>query len=136
MSEGLEDLLGLKQLELNYSIAVKGIDGECFNYSVYLGDSDIHSTYREISDLLTGHFNDNIENVYLGYIDITNEGDKINIFHDLGNTDGSNEPIHTVLKLLNRVNGITEVIINENVPSEDAMMDMMRKLMAQNGVII
>ena len=38
----------------------------------------------------------------------------VNNHHDLGNTDGSNGPIHGILCAIDKVSGIREVIINED----------------------
>jgi hypothetical protein len=52
----------------------------------------------------------------LGYIDVSKNDDKLNIYLDLGNTDYENQDtaIKGILKALNNIRGIKSVIVNED----------------------
>lgn len=53
--------------------------------------------------------------IYLGYIVISSESEKVEIYHDLGGIDREYEQvaISGILKSLNNVDGIAHVVINE-----------------------
>ena len=113
---GLDEVLGLTQLDLNYTAHAEGIEGECFNYNVYFTDGTankekvdtvinaVHDFYFKLTD-----------NDYTGYLDVSSENDKVSIYLDLGNVEPKNENkvIHGILLALNSVQGIKKVIINE-----------------------
>jgi hypothetical protein len=52
----------------------------------------------------------------LGYIDVSKNDDKLNIYLDLGNTDYKYQDtaIKGILKALNNIQGIKSVIVNED----------------------
>ena len=93
-----------------------GIDGECFNYSVYLNDEVTDEKFKEIKDLVTRFIEEkNAKDIYLGYVDVTKENDRICIYLDIGGVDPQFEDasVQGILATLNKVSGIKKVIINE-----------------------
>ena len=129
------EMLEIGKLDLYYPVKIRGLEGECFMYSIYFENADINVMYDELQDAVTKFSDAHGEDDYQGYISITNAGDKVTIYHDIGSTDGSNGPIHGMLKTFNSIKGIKNVIINEDyVPmSEDEMMERMLEIMRQNG---
>lgn len=114
---GMDDILGLEELGLNYETSLEGLDGECFNYGVYFDGCSAESKLDEVSAAVTkAEESFDAPDPYIGYIDVTVEGEKINIFHDLGNVDpeSCDAAIHAVLLSLNDVSGIKHVAINED----------------------
>lgn len=99
-----------------WRMAKERFDGECFYYSVYLEDELTDEKFEEI-DKTIGEFIEsyNAQEIYLGYLDVTNAGDKVSIYLDLGNVnpDNENAAIQGILKALNKVTGIKSVIVNE-----------------------
>lgn len=135
MEEEYYEMLEIGKLDLYYPVKIRGLEGECFMYSIYFENADINVMYDELQDAVTKFTDAHGEDDYQGYISITNAGDKVTIYHDLGSTDGFNGPIHGMLKTFNSIKGIKNVIINEDyVPmSEDEMMERMLEIMRQNG---
>lgn len=125
MGFDLTKSMGLDKLGLYYSIKADGIEGECFNYSVYL-DSDVtEEKCREIGSAIGEFFAPYDEKeIYTGYLDISKEDDKIEIYLDLGNVKPQyeNVSINGILLALNNVSGIKSVVINEgaecDIPDE------------------
>ncbi|MBQ8950969.1 MAG: hypothetical protein IJ167_01250 [Lachnospiraceae bacterium] len=110
------EILGIDQLNLYFDISVDGFDGECFSYSVYFEGvtaeerlADIQAAMDSAIEAFGG------EDHYMGYIDVTVEGDKVFVYHDLGGVEPeeNNAAIHAALKALNDVKGIKNVVINE-----------------------
>lgn len=110
--------MGLDKLGLYYSIKVDSIEGECFNYSVYLDGDVTKEKYKEICNAVHDFrkpYGD--KDIYMGYLDISKEDDKIEIYLDLGNVapNYENTSINGILQALNNVSGIKSVIINEGL---------------------
>lgn len=128
-------LLEIGKLNLKYPVTVNGLDGECFTYSIYFENADITSKYAQIDEAVEKFAEENGEDDYPGYLDVSNGGNKVVIYQDLGNTDGSNRPIHGLLKVIDSVSGVKKVIINEDITpmSEDDMMQKMLEIMRMNG---
>lgn len=121
MKYNLESMMGLDQLELYYEVNMAGIDGENFYYSVYFIDNPTDEKFEEtkkaIAEFLMIY---DEKDVYLGYMDVSKENDKISIYLDLGNTkpEYQNTAINGILEALNNVQGIRSVIINESCDFE------------------
>lgn len=117
----LESMMGLDQLGLHYEVHMAGIEGENFYYSVYfednLTDKKFEETKKAIAEFLIIY---DEKDIYLGYIDVSKEDDKIAIYLDLGNTkpEYQNTAINGILKALNNVPGVQSVIINESCDFE------------------
>ncbi|MDE5855009.1 MAG: hypothetical protein K2H19_08120 [Ruminococcus sp.] len=125
MNFDLTKSMGLDKLGLYYSIKVDGLEGECFDYSVYLDGDVTEEKYKEIIkavDDFRKPYSD--KEIYMGYLDIYAYDDKIFIYLDLGNVDPQYEDvsINGILLALNNVSGIKSVIINEgaecDIPDE------------------
>jgi hypothetical protein len=117
MENELDSMMGFDELGLYYEVHMVGIDGENFNYSVYLEENLADEKLTEINNAITGFlapYND--KGIYLGYIDVSKNDDKINIYLDLGNTDYEYQDtaIKGILKALNNIQGIKSVIVNED----------------------
>ena len=112
----LDDFLGITRLGLSYPTHTEGIEGECFNYSVYFTDDtageEKAATVRNVVESFDLGLKDDD---YAGYLSISADNDKVSIYLDLGNVQSGNENkvIHGILLALNNVQGIKSVIINE-----------------------
>lgn len=113
LEKEMMEMLGLNELNLNYQIHINGFDGECFMYSVYFEKEVTEEAYNSINQAVSDFVDEHGDDDDQGYISITNHGDKLSIYHDLGNTDGSNGPIHGILNAIDSVAGVKMVIINE-----------------------
>lgn len=108
------DLFGISALGLHYEAQLAGIDGECFQYSVYFeGAPDEEAVSAAICAWLQPY---EAQEIYMGYLSITKEDDKVCIYLDLGNVapEHQNPAIQGILKALDGVAGIRSVIINED----------------------
>lgn len=116
MEYELDGMMGFDELGLYYEAHMAGIDGECLLYSVYFEDNLTDEKFTE-TDNAIGEFviSYSEQDVYLGYIDVTKLDDKVNIYLDLGNVEpeDSDTAIKGILKALNNVTGIKQVIVNE-----------------------
>ncbi len=118
MEDELNSMIELDKLNLYYEVHMVGLDGECFNYSIYfkdeLNDEKVEKVAKAIEEF-ENQYNDD-EDSYIGYIDVSKEGNKVNIFLDLGNVSPNYEniSIQGILKAINNVPGIKQVIINED----------------------
>jgi hypothetical protein len=112
----LDDVLGITRLGLSYPTHTEGIEGECFNYSVYFTDDtageEKAATVRNVVESFDFGLKDDD---YAGYLSISADKDKVTIYLDLGNVQPGNENkvIHGILLALNNVQDIKSVIINE-----------------------
>lgn len=116
MEYELDGMMGFDELGLYYEAHIAGIDGECFLYSVYFEDGITDGKFEETDNAIGEFIRPYSEqDVYLGYIDVSKLDDKINIYLDLGNVDpeDSDTAIKGILKALNNVTGIKQVIVNE-----------------------
>lgn len=125
MEYRFDDMMKFEKLGLYYEAHMAGLDGECFYYSIYfengLTDEKFEETDKAIDEFLKPY---NEKEIYLGYIDISKDDDKIFIYLDLGNVNPDDEEtaINGILKALNNVSGIKLVIVNEgcecDIPDE------------------
>jgi hypothetical protein len=116
MEYNLDKMMGLDRLGLYYKTHMVGIDGENFSYSIYLEDNNIYDKFIEISKAITEFIHPYDEkDIYMGYIDVTKDDDKVNIYLDLGNVEPQYQDvaIKGILKAIDSVPGIESVIINE-----------------------
>ncbi len=118
MEDELNSMIELDKLNLYYEVHMVGLDGECFTYSIYfkdeINDEKVEKVAKAIEEF-ENQYNDD-EDSYIGYIDVSKEGNKVNIFLDLGNVSPNYEniSIQGILKAINNVPGIKQVIINED----------------------
>jgi hypothetical protein len=116
MEYELDSMMGFDKLGLYYEVHMAGIDGENFSYNVYFEgnptDENLTEAINAITEFLTPY---NDKDIYLGYIDVLKEEDKLFVYLDLGNTDPeySEVAIKGILQALNNVQGIKSVIVNE-----------------------
>lgn len=111
----LDEALGLTKLDLSYIAHAEGIEGECFNYSVYFTDDTADELKANaVRNALSSFDFELIDDDYNGYMDVSVENNKVLIYLDLGNVEPQNENkiIYGVLLALNNVQGIKMVIIN------------------------
>lgn len=117
MEYELDGMMGFDKMDLYYEVHMAGIVGECFNYSVYFedgySDAKLEETEKAINDFITPYED---EDIYMGYINVSQNDDKMDIYLDLGNVEPekSDTAIKGILKALNKVKGIKSVIINED----------------------
>lgn len=117
----LDSALGLDKLSLAYPVHADGIEGECFDYSIYFSDGNgdkeradaVAEAIHAFDFGLTG-------DAYTGYLDISPKNSHVSVCLDLGNVDPQNEGriLHGILLALNSVPGIEKVIINEDGSGE------------------
>ncbi|MDE5570258.1 MAG: hypothetical protein K2J47_03680 [Ruminococcus sp.] len=122
MDFDLTKAMGLDKLGLYYSIKADGIEGECFDYSVYLDGDVTEEKCQEICKAIEDFQKPYEEKeIYTGYLDISKESDKINIYLDLGNVKPQyeNVSINGILLALNNVSGIKSVVVNEGLDDFD-----------------
>ena len=117
--------MGFDKLGLYYDIKMDGLEGECFDYSVYLDGEITEEKYKEIYKAVDEFFEPYYEkDIYTGYLDISAYDEKILIYLDLGNVNPQyeNVSINGILQALNNVSGIKSVVINEgagfDIPDE------------------
>lgn len=110
------DFIGISKLQLNYPAYCEGLDGECFDYSVYFNDGIIS---QERVDAVGNAIEDFdfklVGDDYTGYLDVSGSENKVLVYLDLGNTKPQNEEkiIHGILLALNSIEGIEKVVVNE-----------------------
>ncbi len=114
--------MNFDRLNLYYDVRLDGIEGECFDYSVYLDGDVIEEKYKEICKAVHD-FQEPYEekDIYMGYYSISKEDNKIEIYLDLGNVKPNyeNTSINGILQALNNVSGIKSVVINEGLDDFD-----------------
>ncbi len=116
MEYGFDSMMGFEKLGLYFEAHIAGIDGECFNYSVYfdnrITDEKLDEANKAIDEFINPY---NDKDIYMGYIDVSENDGKVNIYLDLGgiNPDDEATAINGILKALNNVKGISKVIVNE-----------------------
>lgn len=116
MGYELDDMMGFDKLGLYYEAHMAGFDGECFLYSVYFEDELTDEKFAEADEAIGEFFRPYSEqDIYLGYVDVSKAEDKVIIYLDLGNVEpeDSDTAIKGILKALNNVVGIKQVIVNE-----------------------
>lgn len=117
MEYELDGMMGFDKMDLYYEVHMAGIDGECFNYSVYFedgcSDAKLEETKKAVDEFVIPNED---EDIYMGYIDVSQNDDNVNIYLDLGNVEPEDEDIAIkgILRALNKVSGIKSVIINED----------------------
>ncbi len=88
-----------------------------YNYIVYIvldySDDKLKENDTAINEFFTPY---NDKEIYLGYIDVSKEDEKVNIYLDTGNVEPEDidTAITGILKALNNVSGIKNVIVNED----------------------
>ncbi len=125
MGFDLAKAMGFDKLGLNYEITMDGIDGECFNYSIFFTDGVTDAKLDEVQKAI-GEFEDSIsgeDDDHAGYISVSKSDSKIEIYHDIGNVRNENAAIHGILKAFNNVSGIKKVIVNEGMDAFDDFDD-------------
>ena len=110
------EMLGLSDMSFTFDLSLEGFDGECFSYSIYFDGYKPEDKKEEIDAAIEEAVkefggNDN----YIGYIDVSIDGNKVFVYHDLGGVepDYCNRAIQCVLQAFNDINGIKNIIINE-----------------------
>lgn len=111
----LDSMMGFDKLDLYFEAHMAGIDGECFHYSVYFEEGYSDAKLKETETVIEEFAASFDEETYPGYMDVSKNDDKVNIYLDLGNTDPgeSDNIIKGILTTLNKVSGIKCVIVNE-----------------------
>ena len=121
MEHEFDSMMGFDKLGLYYDVHTAGFDGENFTYSVYFADAPDDSKLEKTRQVVSEFLQSFDEETFPGYVDVTNEGDKLSVYLDLGNTTPGNEniSIQGILKALNNVSGIKQVIVNEDCEGFD-----------------
>jgi hypothetical protein len=117
MEYELDSMMGFDKLGLYYEVHMAGIDGENFSYNVYFEENPTDETLMEVNNAITDFLSPyNDKDIYLGYIDVSKNDDKISVYLDLGNSapEYQDTAIKGILKTLNNVQRIKSVIVNED----------------------
>lgn len=108
--------MNFDRLNLYYDTRMDGLDGECFEYNIYLDGDVTEEKYKEICNAVHD-FQEPYEekDIYMGYLDISAYDDRIFIYLDLGNVEPDYEQVSIdgILLALNKVSGIKLVVVNE-----------------------
>ena len=110
------------ELNTYFDIHVAGMEGECFEYSIYFEGGADEARAEEISAAIGKWQSQYDDEDYLGYIDITLEEDHVFVYLDLGSIEDCDRSIYGIVETFKDVQGIREVIVNES--TEDFMDDM------------
>lgn len=116
MEYKFDHMMDFAKLGLYYEAHLAGFDGECFFYNVYFEnaptDEKLEETIKAVNEFLKPY---EARDIYMGFLNISKEDNRIHIYLDLGNVDPEyNQPsIDGILTALNNVSGIKSVIINE-----------------------
>ncbi len=102
----------IDKLQLNYEAHMVGCDGEMFYYSIYFENAATDENCNEVDNAVDKACDEFGED-YIGYIDINIKDNIVSIYHDTGNVEDCDSAVRTVLKSLNNVTGIKNVVINE-----------------------
>lgn len=116
MEYNLDGMMGFDRLGLSYEAHIAGIDGENFTYSVYFEDAPTDGQSKEVVKAVAEYLKPYEErDVYMGYIDVTRDSEKVSIYLDLGNVQPQYEDvaIKGILQALDGVPGVRSVIVNE-----------------------
>lgn len=113
--EMLDEIYGLDTLELYYDAHAVGCDGEMLIFSIYFESVLTNEKFEEIDKAIGDFVQSYDEDVYLGYLNVSKEDDKVSIYLDLGNVKSEYQDvsIHGILEAINKVSGIKLVLINE-----------------------
>lgn len=117
MEYELDGMMGFEKLGLYYEVHMAGIDGECFCYNIYFENSPTDEQFEETDKAIGEFIRPYVEkDIYMGYIDVTKEAERLSVYLDLGNVDEENQDpaIKGILTALNTVSGIKSVIVNED----------------------
>lgn len=114
--DDFDSMMGFDKLGLYFEAHVAGFDGECFDYSIYFEEGCTDEKLKEINaaiDEFTAPYDE--EEIFIGYIDVSKNDEKVSIYLDTGNIDEDIDTVVTgILKALNNVTGIKSVIVNED----------------------
>jgi hypothetical protein len=116
MEYNLDGMMGFDRLGLSYEAHIAGIDGENFTYSVYFEDAPTDGQSKEVVKAVAEYLKPYEErDVYMGYIDVTRDSEKVSIYLDLGNVQPQYEDVAVkgILQALDGVPGVRSVIVNE-----------------------
>jgi hypothetical protein len=116
MEYEFDSMMGFDRLGLYFEAHLAGIDGECFNYSVYFDNGVTDEKTDEVNKAIDEFIKPYSEkDIYMGYIDVSENDGKVNIYLDHGGVNPYDETtsINGILKALNNVKGISKVIVNE-----------------------
>lgn len=102
----------LDKIQLNYEAHMVGYGGEKYCYSIYFENAATDENCNEVDNAVDKACDEFGED-YIGYIDINIKDNIVSIYHDTGNVEDCDSAVRTVLKSLNNVTGIKNVVINE-----------------------
>ena len=112
-----EEIFGFRELGLSFPVQVEGFDGETFRYSVYF-DADPEEQEEALAQAVMRYASEReTADVYAGYLDVWPADGKLVVVHDLGGLEPPDtiSAIRGLLKALDAVDGIRNVVINEGV---------------------
>ena len=112
-----KEYMGLNSLDIGYEVDVEGFDGECFSFNVYFGGDVTEKNFNDADNAIGKFFTENeTDDRYLGYVDVSNETEYISIYLDLGNVEPEdcNFVVQGIIKALDSVEGVERAVINED----------------------
>lgn len=108
--------MGFDKLGLGYDVSMDGIDGEMFDYSVYFDHEVTQADRDAVSAEIDKLYENYDEDAYYGDIslwqDESFDKEKVVVVLDLGNADDGSM-ITDILEAIDRVDGVSRVVINE-----------------------
>lgn len=102
----------LDKIQLNYEAHMVGYGGEKYCYSIYFENDATDENCNEVDNAVDKACEEFGEG-YLGYIDINIKDNMVTIYHDMIDVEDCYSAIKIILKSLNNVTGVKNVVINE-----------------------
>jgi len=84
MAYNFDDMFKFNELNTYFDVHVAGLDGECFEYSIYFEGTADETRVEEISAAIDQWQSQYDEEDYLGYIDISLKEYHVFVYLDLG----------------------------------------------------
>ncbi len=106
-------------LNTYFEVHVAGMEGECFDYSIYFEDGADEEKVKEVSKAINEWASQYDEDDYLGYIDAKLDEEKVFVYLDLGSIEDCDRSIYGIVEALKNVKGIKSVIVNESLAGLD-----------------
>lgn len=119
MEYSLDRMFHFDRLETPFEVHVAGIEGECFDYSIYFEGGADEAKLQAVTDAIEEWESQFEEDDYLGYIDITLNDDCVFVYLDLGSIEDCDRSIYGIVEAIKDIEGINRVIVNESMEGMD-----------------
>lgn len=109
-----DSMIGISDLNLYFETHMAGLDSEFIRFSVYFDNGVTDNSINDVRNAMSEWVESFEEqDIYAGYVVAINGGDRIIISLDYGCIDNCDISLRGILASLNKISGISEVIINE-----------------------